>query len=55
LQVRLEIVPQLFPRLNLPERLVGEKTVTVQCLGSGEQGHWVAAVVGGEGVGEVGV
>ena len=29
--------------------------VSVQCPGSGEQGHWVAAVVGRKGVGEVGV
>ena len=29
--------------------------MSVQCLGLGEQAHWVAAVVGGDGVGDVGV
>jgi hypothetical protein len=37
---------------NAPTKL---KSVSVQCPGLGEEGHGVAAVVGGDGVGEVGV
>jgi hypothetical protein len=44
------------PFIRFEERPVNRPvSVSVQCPGLGEQGHWVAAVMGGDGVGQVGM